>query len=103
MTCLSMSACAHFPKSLSLRISSCKLLFKRQQVGSRSQLSVCPHASRDAYEPDALNEGCPVPQNQQPIFELKQLQEEELFKWAELPLPQFLLRLAFVYIGMPSS
>ena len=45
-------------------------------------------------------EECPVPRPQQPMFELKQLQEDSLFKWAEKPAPEFVARLAIVYAGV---
>ncbi|WIA35366.1 hypothetical protein OEZ86_003817 [Tetradesmus obliquus] len=53
--------------------------------------------------------GCPVPRDQQPIQELKQLQEMFLFDWATMPVPSFAGKLAaawlgfFLLLGLPVS
>lgn len=52
---------------------------------------------------------CPVPRDQQPMYELKRLQDSFLADWATMPLPAFLARLAAVYLvffltlGLPVS
>ncbi|KIZ00283.1 Uncharacterized protein ycf36 [Monoraphidium neglectum] len=58
---------------------------------------------------DPLAAACPVPKDQQPIFQLKELQEDETFDLARRPLPQFSLSLAksfgafFFLMGLPVS
>jgi len=51
---------------------------------------------------------CPVPEEQQPLNEFKDLQESWFFSWAMLAQPPFLLRLAIVWaiglvLAMPIS
>lgn len=60
-------------------------------------------AKADADLPDELSRACPVPQNQQPLSEMRELQKDTLFTWAELPAPEFVLRLAAVYLGACSA
>lgn len=57
---------------------------------------VTQSSSRDE---DLLNHGCPVPIDQQPVQELKQLQEILMFNWATLPIQEFAVRLAMVFVG----
>ncbi|GMH41805.1 hypothetical protein BSKO_09715 [Bryopsis sp. KO-2023] len=48
---------------------------------------------------DPLLNDCPVPLDQQPVQELKYLQDAFLFNWATLPVPDFATRLAIVFAG----
>jgi len=51
-------------------------------------------------EGDPLGKFCPVPIDQQPIQELKELQEILLFDWATLPFNEFMKKLAFLWTGI---
>lgn len=83
---------------------------------SRPSLRLCPIASRPARSVqsrkcraagklggdstrDPLLDECPVPLDQQPVQELKDLQEAFLFNWATLPVHDFAIRLALVFAG----
>lgn len=75
-------------------------LYQTSQGTRRPRQAHCARARADKDEaPDQLSMSCPVPRDQQPMFEMKQLQQDTLFTWAELPLPDFVLRLAAVYLG----
>ncbi|KAK9811453.1 hypothetical protein WJX72_004139 [[Myrmecia] bisecta] len=65
--------------------------------------------TRDEGSQDQLALGCPVPNEQQPVHELKALQGMVLFDWATIPLPAFVIRLLSVWaafmvvFGLPIS
>lgn len=44
---------------------------------------------------------CPVPSAQQPVMELKQLQDDSFLSWAECSSVDLSQRLAFAYLGVP--
>eukprot|EP00210_Caulerpa_lentillifera_P005275 g5040.t1 len=58
-----------------------------------------PRATDSDIEDDPLGQFCPVPRDQQPLQELKELQGILFFDWATLPFPEFLKRLLFVWTG----
>lgn len=66
-------------------------------------------ASKRQQQADLLLASCPVPRDQQPIFELQQLTADASFDLARQPLPAFALRLArdfavfFALAGLPVS
>ncbi|KAF6255565.1 hypothetical protein COO60DRAFT_199272 [Scenedesmus sp. NREL 46B-D3] len=59
----------------------------------------CAAINRGAEDDLLVASGCPVPTDQQPIQELKQLQEMFLFDWATMPVSAFARKLATVWLG----
>eukprot|EP01024_Parvocaulis_polyphysoides_P032052 TRINITY_DN28807_c0_g1_i4.p3 TRINITY_DN28807_c0_g1~~TRINITY_DN28807_c0_g1_i4.p3 ORF type:complete len:318 (-),score=11.01 TRINITY_DN28807_c0_g1_i4:250-1122(-) len=89
--------CLSIPKHQSLKVLKFDPLFKCQKLSSilRSNVIQCISENQDYL----LAEDCPVPKEQQPMYELKSLQEMMMFNWATLPLGKFVQRLAIVYLG----
>lgn len=82
---------------------------RRRSTSTTVGDSLVVRARRKQDEPDPVAAGCPVPKEQQPMVELRMLQESFQFDWATLPLPEFLLRLGgafmtfFLTLGLPVS
>ncbi|WIA15183.1 hypothetical protein OEZ85_001866 [Tetradesmus obliquus] len=75
----------------------------------RLSKTTCAAIKGGAEDDLLMASGCPVPRDQQPIQELKQLQEMFLFDWATMPVPSFAGKLAaawlgfFLLLGLPVS
>eukprot|EP01025_Chloroclados_australasicus_P033697 TRINITY_DN3441_c1_g1_i1.p1 TRINITY_DN3441_c1_g1~~TRINITY_DN3441_c1_g1_i1.p1 ORF type:complete len:313 (-),score=10.74 TRINITY_DN3441_c1_g1_i1:488-1339(-) len=97
---LSRFTCLTF-KSYPLRLPSQSI---RNNVVVRCQ----PEQGQSAQDL-LLAEDCPVPKEQQPLYELKSLEQMMMFNWATLPLKQFVQKLIIVYggflvfVGLPIS
>eukprot|EP00879_Flechtneria_rotunda_P002131 GHRR01002313.1.p1 GENE.GHRR01002313.1~~GHRR01002313.1.p1 ORF type:complete len:295 (+),score=100.52 GHRR01002313.1:279-1163(+) len=75
-------------------------LLRPSMYSSKLQRAVIRGALMRSEDDDLLlSSGCPVPKEQQPIHELKQLQGMFLFDWATMPLPAFAQKLASVWFG----
>ncbi|WIA15184.1 hypothetical protein OEZ85_001866 [Tetradesmus obliquus] len=65
----------------------------------RLSKTTCAAIKGGAEDDLLMASGCPVPRDQQPIQELKQLQEMFLFDWATMPVPSFAGKLAAAWLG----
>eukprot|EP00882_Tetradesmus_deserticola_P001527 GHRQ01001649.1.p1 GENE.GHRQ01001649.1~~GHRQ01001649.1.p1 ORF type:complete len:228 (+),score=88.32 GHRQ01001649.1:521-1204(+) len=87
--------------SSSVRCSAQRVLSPlapRLGAWSQARLSCCA-VSRGADDDLLVASGCPVPRDQQPFQELKQLQDMFLFDWATMPVSTFARKLATVWLG----
>jgi hypothetical protein len=69
--------------------------------GTHQNRALCARAVPKRYtmQEDPMQQDCPVPKAQQPVFELRQLQDDSIFSLAVRPFPTFIGRLAAVYVG----